>query len=212
MASSPPKFALATDGTVQDPYKPYAVFVVHFEAPVFIASVDAGVASPPSNTRANAAASTVRLIPVFVEGLEPGSTEIAAATHGLFHEAARFFAQTARIASYADAPPLVVWHDQHPFIPDHLVALQPLALPAPSPARQAGIGLVPADIVVRVLPPVFWLHVPAGFTEDSDFNSIPQHFIAPSDAQHPKASDFLGDALYFYLDLMRSRGSLPAAR
>jgi len=89
----------------------------------------------------------------------------------------------------------------HPFIPDHLVVLQPSALPAPSPARQAGIGLEPADIVVRVLPPVFWLRVPAGFTEDSDFNSIPQHFIAPSDARHPKASDFLGDALYFYLDV-----------
>jgi len=210
MTLHPPKFALATDGTVQDPYKPYAVFVVHFEAPVFIASVDAGVVSPPSDT--NAPTTGVRLIPVFVQGLEPGSTEVPAATHGLFHEAARFFAQTARIASYADAPPLVVWHDQHPFIPDHLVALQPSALPAPSPARQAGIGLEPADIVVRVLPPVFWLRVPAGFTEDSDFNSIPQHFIAPSDAEHPKASDFLSDALYFYLDLMRSRGSLPAAR
>jgi len=89
----------------------------------------------------------------------------------------------------------------HPFIPDHLVVLQPSA-----------IGLEPADIVVRVLPPVFWLRVPAGFAEDSDFSSIPQHFIAPSDAQHPRASDFLGDALYFYLDLMRSRGVPPAAR
>jgi hypothetical protein len=63
-----------------------------------------------------------------------------------------------------------------------------------------------------VLLPVFWLRVPAGFTEDSEFSSVLQHFVNPSDAQHPKASDFLGDALDFYLDLMRSRGSLPAAR
>jgi hypothetical protein len=203
-----PKLALATDGTVHDPYKPYSIFVVHFDAPVFIASVDAGVVSSPPDTKATALTSAVRLIPVFVQGLQLGSTEVAAATHRLFHEAARFFAQTARIASYADAPPLVVWYDYpltlpsppmgargpHPFIPDHLVC----ELGQPSEA-----------IVVRVSPPVFWLRVPAGFTEDSDFSSIRQHFVHPSDAQHPKASDFLGDALYFYLDLMRSRDNPP---
>jgi hypothetical protein len=194
MAPSPPKFALATDGTVHDPYKPYAIFVVHFDAPVFVASVDAGVVSRPPDTRATAVASTVRLIPVFVQGLEPGSTEVTAATHDLFHEAARFFAQTARIASYTDAPPLVVWHDRHPFIPDHLVC-----------ELEQSSGA----IVVRVSPPVFWLQVPADFSEDSDFSSIPQLFVDPDDAQHPKASDFLGDALYFYLDLMRSRDNPP---
>jgi len=47
MPSAPPKFAPATDGTVHELYKPYGVSVVHFEAPVFIPSVDAGVVSPP---------------------------------------------------------------------------------------------------------------------------------------------------------------------
>jgi hypothetical protein len=201
MLSTPPEFALATDGTIHDPYKPYAVFVVHFETPVFIASVHAGVVSSPPDTKATALTSAVRVIPVFVQGLQAGSTEVSADTHRLFHDAARFFAQTARIESYTDAPPVVVWHDRHPFIPDHLVTLQP-----------STAALEPSDTVVRVSPPVFWLQVPAGFSEDSDFNLIPQRFVKPDDAHHPKASAFLGEAVYFYLDLMRSRGGPPASR